>query len=169
MVLVLEWLLLLLSLVPLMSGLFLLLLLFGLLLSTVTVKHASVKWPFSQCTPCIVFEWPPVLLLHNVLNLDRCQSKVFKCLNSLPVFMKVVHSCTVSLSNLFSRRFLHVSLWKVNMVIELLMDLILSLSKALSALLIIYFPLGVLILLLSLTLTGIMSLLRHLREKCLWF
>ena len=55
----------------------------------------------------------------------------------------------------------------VNMVIELFIDLILSFRRALSAFLIICLPLGVFTLLLSLTLTGIRSLLRHLRENLL--
>ena len=49
------------------------------------------------------------------------------------------------------------------------MDLILSLRRPLSAFLINCLPLGVVILLLSLTLTGIRSLLRHLKENLLWF
>ena len=53
----------------------------------------------------------------------------------------------------------------MNMVMELLIDLILSFRSALSALLIIYLAFGVLMILLSLTLVGITSLLRHLREK----
>ena len=53
------------------------------------------------------------------------------------------------------------------MVIELLMDLILSLRSALSAFLIIYLAFGVLMVVFNLTLVGITSLLRHLREKCL--
>ena len=55
------------------------------------------------------------------------------------------------------------------MVIELFIDLILSFRSALLAFLIIYLPLGVFTLLLSLTLTGIRSSLRHLRENLLWF
>ena len=54
----------------------------------------------------------------------------------------------------------------LNMAIELLIDLILSLIKENSAFLIIYFPLGVLMLVLSLTLVGIMPLLKHLRNTC---
>ena len=128
------------------------------------------EFEFEQpCSPCWMFEWPPVLLWHNLLNLATRQSKVFRCLDSLLILIKFVHSSIVSLSNLSSRVFLHVSHCKVNMVIELFINLFLSLSRALSAFLIIYFPLGVLILLLSLTLTGITSLLRHLREILLWF
>ena len=114
-----------------------------------------------------MFEWLPVLFWHNLLNLDNWHSNVFRCLDSLLILIKLVHSSIFSLSNLFSRVFLHVSHWKISVMMELFIDLILSLSRALSAFLIIYFLLGVLILLLSLTLTGITPLLRHLREKLL--
>ena len=48
------------------------------------------------------------------------------------------------------------------------MDLILSFKRVLSTFLIISFPLGVLMVLLSLILTGIRSWLRHLRENLWW-
>ena len=51
------------------------------------------------------------------------------------------------------------------MVRALLTNLTLSFSNALSTFLTMYLPLGVLMLLFSLTLTGIMSLVRHRREK----
>ena len=49
------------------------------------------------------------------------------------------------------------------------MDLILLFKRALSTFLTICFPLGVLMVLLSLILTGIRSWLRHLRENLQWF
>ena len=75
----------------------------------------------------------------------------------------------VSLSNTFSKVLIHVSCCILNMMRELLMDLTLSFNNALSAFLTMYLPLGVLMLLFSLTLTGLMSLLRHLRENLWWF
>ena len=63
--------------------------------------------------------------------------------------------------------FLHVSMIISNMAIELLIDLILSFNNDISAFLIIYLALGVLRLVLSFTLVGIMPLFKHLRENCL--
>ena len=79
--------------------------------------------------------------------------------------MNYLHSSIISLSNMFSNWFIHVSLSNLNMVIELLIDLILSLRSVLTALLIIYLAFGILMVLFNLTLVGITSLLRHLREK----
>ena len=108
---------------------------------------------------------PHVFLWHNLSNVETWHSKAFKCLVSLLPLMNLSHSFMVSLSKLSLSWLIHASLWIVNMAIELFIDLILSLWRALSAFLIICLPLSVFILLLSLTLTGIRSLLRHLREN----
>ena len=64
---------------------------------------------------------------------------------------------------------IHVLICHLNMLIVLFILLTLSFNSAFSAFLIMYLPLGVLMLLFSCTLTGIMLLLRHLNVNCLWF
>ena len=120
---------------------------------------------FSLCAPCWGFERPPGFSWHNLLNLDRCLSKVLRCLLSLLISMNVLHSSMIALSRMSSYWFIHVSLKFLNMVMVLVIDLILSLSKAFSALWIMYLAFGVLMVLFNLTLVGMMLLLRHLREK----
>ena len=44
-------------------------------------------WPFISCSPS--WEWPPAIPWHNLLNLDRCHSKVFRCLCSLLLSMYI--------------------------------------------------------------------------------
>ena len=83
--------------------------------------------------------------------------------------MNSLHSSIISLFNMFSNWFIQVSLSNLNMVIDLLIDLVLSLRSSLSAFLIIYLAFGVLMVLFNLTLVGITSLFRHLREKHLTF
>ena len=90
------------------------------------------------------------------------------CLASLLSFINLVHSSMISLFKMPPSLFIHVSHCNSNMVMVLFMDLILSLSKALSAFLMILQPFGVLMLIFSLILTGIRSALRHLSENLLW-
>ena len=81
--------------------------------------------------------------------------------------MNWVHSSMLSLSNVFNRCSIHVYVWIFSMVMVLFTDVTLSFNKALSVFLIIWLPLGVLIELLSLILTGIMSSLMHLKVNLL--
>ena len=80
-----------------------------------------------------------------------------------------VHSSILSPSNTSFSCSIHVSDWIFNMATVLFTDLTLSFNKALSSFLMIWQPLGVLIELLSLILTGIMSSLKHLKVNLLWF
>ena len=117
-----------------------------------------------------MFEQPPSLFLffwHNLSNLDFCLSRVLKCLDSLFSLMNHVHSSIMSLSNVLFRCSIHVSVWMFNMAMVLFTDLTLSFNRAISAFLIIWWPLGVLIELMSLILTSIMSSIRHLKVNLL--
>ena len=114
-----------------------------------------------------MFEQPPVFLWHNQLYLAVCLSRVLLCLASLLSFINLVHSSMISLFMMPPSLFIHVSCYNSNMLMVLFMDLILSLKKALSALLMILQPFGVLMLLFSLILTGIRSTLRHLSKNLL--
>ena len=112
---------------------------------------------------------PPVFLWHNLSNFETCHSKVFKSLTSLLSLINLSHLSIVSLSRMSFNWFIHVSFCMVNMARELFIDLTLSFISAISAFLMICLPLGVFMLLFSLTLTGIRPSLRHLRENLLWF
>ena len=120
-------------------------------------------WTFEQPLSAFLFLW------HNLSNLFFCLAKVLWCLDSLLIFIKFLHSSISSLTSLSSSWKIHVSLCSLSLLRVLFMDLILSFKRALSAFLIIYFPLGVLMVLLSLILTGIRSWLRHLKENLQWF
>ena len=125
-------------------------------------------WPW---LPSCMFEWPPSLFLffwHNLSNLDFCLSRVLKCLDSLYSLMNCVHCSILSLSNVLFRCSVHVSIWIFNMAMVLFTNLTVLFNRALSAFLMIWWPLGVLIELLSLILTGIMSSPRHLKVNLLW-
>ena len=98
-----------------------------------------------------------------------CLSMVLECFASFLMLINSWHSFRYSSLIIFSRSVLHVSHWQLNMVMVLLINLILSFNKTFSALPIIYWPLGVLMLLLSFILTGMTSSERHLRENLLWF
>ena len=118
--------------------------------------------------PC-VFE-PPLLelfLFHNRSSFFIFMFMILEYYASLLVLMKFWHSFRTSSVIIFSRSVLHVSSWWLNMYMELLIDQILLFSKTFSALLIIYWPLGVSMLLLSLMLTSMTSSERHLRENLL--
>ena len=106
---------------------------------------------------------------HNCSNLSNCLSSVLRCLDSLLRLMNFMHSSMVLSSKQFFSWSIHVSFCFYNMLIVLFIDLILSLSKDLSAPLIIYKPPGVLMLLFNLMLTGITSWFKHLSENLLWF
>ena len=88
------------------------------------------------------------------------------------LFSLLWNSCTLSLNlHLTSLLafFIHVSFSWLSMLIILLIDLILSFNKEISALLMICRPLGVFTWLFSLILTGTTFSPRHLRVKHLWF
>ena len=125
-----------------------------LLLVLVLIWESEVLFvPISSWSPCWVFEQLPLIFLllwHNLWNFDFWHSKVMKCLDSFFSLMKPMHSFTLSLSSVFSKWFLHVSTWILSMLMVLLINLILSFRRAFSAFLIIWWPLGVLMLLLSL-------------------
>ena len=87
------------------------------------------------------------------------------CLDSLIQLMNFTHSSMVSLSKMLLSWFLHVSLWIPNMVMVLFINLILSFNTALSIFLIILQPVGVLMLFLSLILTGIIPTLGYLSKN----
>ena len=120
-------------------------------------------------------EWSPLILFfffffcYNHSNLSNCLSSVLMCLDSLLRLMNFTHSSMVLSSKQFFSWSIHVSFCIFNMLIVLFIDLILSFSKDLSALLIIYKPLGVLMLLFNLMLTGITSWFKHISENLLWF
>ena len=140
------------------------------LLAPAVYLHVLVfKQQFSSWSPCREFEWPPKFLWHNLLYLDTCLCKVFWCLPSLVYFIKLLQSSLAFSSYMPSNWVIHVFIIVSNMAIELLIALILSFSKANSAFLIMYFPFGVLMVDFNLMLVGIKPLLRHLKEKCLWF
>ena len=112
-----------------------------------------------------LFEHPPLILLlfwHNLSHFAIWHSNVFRCLDSLFLLINSIHSSMLFLFSVFSRWYLHVSTWIFSMAMVLFINLILSFKRTFSAFLIMWWPLGVLMLLLSLILTGIMSLLRHL-------
>ena len=118
-----------------------------------------------------MFEQPPSFFLffwHNLSNLDFCHFRVLKCLNSLFSLINPMHYFMLLLSSMFSRCCIHVSSLIFNMAMVLFTNLTLSLSRALSAFLIIWWPLSVLMVLLSLVLTGIMSSFKHLSVNLLW-
>ena len=115
-----------------------------------------------------MFELPHVFLWHNQLNFTVCLWRVLLHLASLTSFINLVQSSMVSLFKMLPSLFVHVSLWNSNMVMVLFINLILSFSNALSALLMILQPFGVLMLLFNLILTGIRSALRHLSKYLLW-
>ena len=117
--------------------------------------------------PCIFEHLLILFLWYNLSVSVFCLSMVLKCLASFLVLINSLYSSKVSSLILLSRLVLHVSHWWLNMLMVLLIDLILSFNKAFSALIIIYWPLGVLMLLLSLILTGMISSERHLRENLL--
>ena len=117
------------------------------------------SWP-----PCNVV-WSPSLtfsLFKSLSNFNFCLSKVLRCWCSLSTYINSLHLST-SLS-----WFIHVSLKSLTMFRVLLIDLILLFIKALSALLTIWRPLGVLIFLCRHILTGTSPLERHLRVNLLW-
>ena len=100
------------------------------------------SWP-----PCNAV-WLPSLtccLSKSLLNFSFCLFRVLRCCFSLPTFIKSLHLSIHSLLKTLLSWSIHVSLWDFNMFRVLLIDLTLSLGNDLSALLIIWIPLGVLI------------------------
>ena len=92
---------------------------------------------------------------------------VFTCLASLVLFINSLHSSKTAWSNTLEIWFIHVPLWHSSISNVLLIVLILSFRSALSAFFIMFKLLSVLMLLLSLILTGIKSLLKHLNKNLL--
>ena len=114
------------------------------------------------------FEQPPLFtgssFLINWSNFAFCLSDVLWCLSSFILTIILSHSSMVSLSNTLFRSLLHAWHWHSSISMVLFMVLILSFNNALSVFLMILMALGVLMLLLSLKLTGMMLLSRHLKR-----
>ena len=105
------------------------------------------------------------IFLHNLSYFDFCLSRVLKCLDSLFSFINRVHPSILSLSSTSFSCSIHVSDWIFNMAMVLFTNLTLSFSRAFSAFLMIWWPLGVLIELLSLILTGKVGEIRFTKVK----
>ena len=105
---------------------------------------------------------------RSLLNFSFCLLRVLKWCLSLPTSMKSSHLSIHSLLNTLLKSSLHVSLRAFSMFRVLFIDLTLSLSKDLSAFLIIWSPLGVLIFCFRHILTGTRSSARHLRVNLRW-
>ena len=118
------------------------------------------------------FEQPPLFtgssFLINLSNFAFCLISILWCLSCLILTIILSHSAMVSQSSTLFSSLLHVWHWHSSISVVLLMVLILPFNNALSVFLVILMALGVLILLLSLKLTG-MLLSRHLRVNLLWF
>ena len=112
--------------------------------------------------------FPPFLVIRW-LNLFNCLCLTLMNLISLTLFMKPWHSASLSAEMIEASLDLHSSVYLATWSKMLLMALTLACSKSFSAFLIICLALEVVKVDLSLMLTGIKSLCRHLREKILWF
>ena len=133
------------------------------------LESVSVVWallPWSS-----LFEWPPVFRWHNTSNFLFCQTITLWCLHSITLLMKSWHSSSKllwSCSNFSFNCWAIQSLSYVYSSSELFMDLTHSFKSFLSVFLIIARPLTVLIFVLSLILTGMTSIFKHLSENLLW-
>ena len=140
-----------------------------LFLSSVSVSLISLFWELPIFT---WFEWPPSFHCIKPSNLAFCLLITLLCLYSLTLTIKILHSSRIlwsSFSNNISfTLFEHVSLFNMSSSIVLVIDLMHSFKSCFSAFLIIWIPLGVFIFVLSLTLTGIASFLRHLIVNLRW-
>ena len=116
-----------------------------------------------------LFEWPPLFFIYNLSNLAFWQSKVFNYLASLVLLINTLLSSMTSWSNTLESLFINVPLCHCSISNVLLIVLILSFRRALLAFFKMFKPLGVLILLSNLMVTGIVSLPRHHNENILWF
>ena len=105
---------------------------------------------------------------RQVLNpCGRC-CKTLLCLASVTFLISFWHSSIVFLSITSLRWWIQASFWYMYHSSVLLTDLIHSFTNCLQAILIIWHPVGVLMVLFNLTLTGMTSNFRHLNENLLW-
>ena len=124
---------------------------------------------------CPSFEWP--LFFHcKFSNFCFCLCITLLCRHSMTLFIKVLHSSKVFWSSPWSLSLMvsfnssiHVSRFIMSNSRVLFMDLMHSFSNCLSALLIIWRPFDVFMLVFSLILTGITSDLRHFMVNLQWF
>ena len=111
----------------------------------------------------------PSFLVIRWLNLFNCLCLTLMNLISLTLFMKPWHSASLSAEMIEASLDPHSSVCIATWSKMLLMALTLACNKSFSAFLIICLALEVVKVDLSLMLTGIKSLCRHLREKILQF
>ena len=120
-----------------------------------------------------LFEWPPCFHYNKASNFAFCLLITLWCLHSMTLFIKVLHSSKVtwssSLDNILFHFSIHVILFNMSNSSMLLIDLMCSLSSCFSAFLIIWMPLDICTLVLSLTFTDIISHFRHLIVNHRWF